>query len=188
MREKKTSAEKRVSYKRLRPVSSTHSVPDRTCYKFQTGSNKFGPFAHTAQAPVPRGVFLIENITIDTSSIIANPQSQTLLVETSGGSALSQYRFRASSPAQDSPHQDSIHGMRLASNTAIASGDVMGFAVSPGQDFVVVTGNGSLLSREAYIAAFAKDFEDPHSVRFERIPDSTKFRIQFRWLWNTATG
>ena len=61
--------------------------------------------------------------------------------------------------------------MRLASNKAIATGDVTGFAVSLGQDFVVVTGNGSLLSREAYIAAFAKDFKDPHSVRFERIPD-----------------
>jgi hypothetical protein len=78
----------------------------------------------------------------------------------------------ASSLAQHSPDQDSIHGMRRASNIAIAAGDVKGFAVSLDQDFVVVTGNGSLLSREAYIAAFAKDFEDPHSVRFERIPDS----------------
>jgi uncharacterized protein DUF4440 len=78
----------------------------------------------------------------------------------------------ASSLAQHSPDQDSIHGMRRASNIAIAAGDVMGFAVSLDQDFVVVTGNGSLLSREAYIAAFAKDFEDPHFVRFERIPDS----------------
>jgi Domain of unknown function (DUF4440) len=79
----------------------------------------------------------------------------------------------ASSFAQhSSPDQDSIHGIRRASNIAIAAGDVTGFAVSLDQDFIVVTGNGSLLSREAYIATFAKDFADPHSVRFERIPDS----------------
>ncbi len=77
----------------------------------------------------------------------------------------------ASSLAQNSPDQDSISGMRHASNVAIAAGDAKSFAVSLDQDFVVVTGNGSLLSREAYVAAFAKDFEDPHSVRFERIPD-----------------
>lgn len=77
----------------------------------------------------------------------------------------------ASSLAQHSPDQNSINGMRRASNIAIAAGDAKDFAVSLDQDFVVVTGNGSLLSREAYIAAFAKDFEDPHSVRFERIPD-----------------
>ena len=77
-----------------------------------------------------------------------------------------------SSLAQHSPDQDVIHGMRSASNVAIEAGDIAGFAVSLDQDFVVVTGNGSLLSREAYIAAFAKDFEDPHSVRFERIADS----------------
>jgi hypothetical protein len=78
----------------------------------------------------------------------------------------------ASSLAQNSPDQDSIQGMRRASNIAIAAGNATGFAVSLDQDFVVVIGNGSLLSRDAYIAAFAKDFEDPHSVRFERIPDS----------------
>src|SRR5579859_4766209 len=78
----------------------------------------------------------------------------------------------ASGLAQHSPDQDAIHGIRKASNAAIAAGDATGFAVSLDQDFVVVTGNGSLLSREAYIAAFAKDCEDPHSVRFERVPDS----------------
>ena len=78
----------------------------------------------------------------------------------------------ASSLAQHSPDQNAIHGIRKASNAAIAAGDATGFAVSLDQDFVVVTGNGTLLSREAYIATFAKDFEDPHSLRFERIPDS----------------
>lgn len=74
--------------------------------------------------------------------------------------------------AQPSPDQDVIRGIRSASNSAIAAGDATGFAVSLDRDFVVVTGNGSLLSREEYIAAFAKDFEDPHSVRFERVIDS----------------
>ncbi len=78
----------------------------------------------------------------------------------------------ASSFAQNSPDQDSIHGLRSASNAAIAASDTKGFAASLDQDFVVVTGNGSLLSREAYIAAFARDFQDPRSVRFERIADS----------------
>ncbi len=40
------------------------------------------------------------------------------------------------------------------------------------EDFVVVTGNGSLLTREGYIAQFAKDFADTKSVRFERIADA----------------
>jgi hypothetical protein len=78
----------------------------------------------------------------------------------------------ASTFAQNSPDQDSIRSMRSASNAAIAAGNATSFAASLDQDFVVVTGNGSLLTREAYIAAFAKDFEDPHSVRFERIADS----------------
>ena len=51
------------------------------------------------------------------------------------------------------------------------------------------TGNGSFLSREAYIAAFAKDFEDPHSVRFERIVDSVElFELRFHWPQNTDIG
>ncbi len=80
----------------------------------------------------------------------------------------------ASAPgfAQHSPDENLIREMRSASNVAIAAGDSKTFAMSLDQDFVVVTGNGMLLSREAYVAAFAKDFEDPHSVRFERITDS----------------
>ena len=77
-----------------------------------------------------------------------------------------------SSLAQGAPDQDLIRDIRSASNRAIAAGDATGFAASLDKDFVVVTGNGSLLSREAYIAAFAKDFEDPHSIRFERMIDS----------------
>jgi Domain of unknown function (DUF4440) len=77
-----------------------------------------------------------------------------------------------SAAAQQDPDQALIRNIRSTSNHAIAAGDAVGFSASLDKDFMVVTGNGSLLSREAYIAAFAKDFEDPHSVRFERIVDS----------------
>src|SRR5438309_1669808 len=70
--------------------------------------------------------------------------------------------------------EESIRGLRTASNKAIAASDIAGFAASLEPGFVVVTGNGTFLSREAYIAVFAKDFEDPHSVRFERIVDSVE--------------
>jgi hypothetical protein len=74
--------------------------------------------------------------------------------------------------AQVASDEESIRSMRTASNKAIKASDIEGFAASLEPGFVVVTGNGSFLSRETYIAAFAKNFEDPHSVRFERIVDS----------------
>jgi hypothetical protein len=74
--------------------------------------------------------------------------------------------------AQAAGDEESIRSMRAASNKAIGASDIAGFAASLEPGFVVVTGNGSFLTREAYVAAFAKDFEDPHSVRFERIVDS----------------
>ena len=77
-----------------------------------------------------------------------------------------------SGSAPGTPDQKLIRDIRNVSNQAIAAGDATRFAASLDEDFMVVTGNGSLLTREAYIAAFAKDFEDPHSIRFERIVDS----------------
>jgi len=74
--------------------------------------------------------------------------------------------------AQAATDAQTIRGLRTRSNRAIAAGDIAGFSASLEPGFVVVTGNGSSLTREAYIAVFAKDFEDPHSVRFERIVDS----------------
>jgi hypothetical protein len=74
--------------------------------------------------------------------------------------------------AQAAHDEESIRSARAVSNKAIAASDIAGFAASLEHGFVVVTGNGSLLSREAYVATFAKDFEEPHSVRFERIVDS----------------
>ncbi len=76
--------------------------------------------------------------------------------------------------AQAVPDEESIRSIRAASNKAIVASDIAGFSASLEPEFVVVTGNGSFLSREAYVAAFAKDFEDPHSVRFERILDSVE--------------
>ena len=77
-----------------------------------------------------------------------------------------------SGSAQGPSDQDLIRDIRNASNQAIAAGDAANFSASLDEDFVVVTGNGTFLSREAYIAAFAKDFEDPQSIRFERIVDT----------------
>ena len=76
--------------------------------------------------------------------------------------------------AQDARDEERIRGLRTASNSAIVASDKDKFAASLAPDFVVVTGNRSFLSREAYIAAFATDFEDPRSVRFERIVDSVE--------------
>jgi ketosteroid isomerase-like protein len=77
-----------------------------------------------------------------------------------------------SSVAQVSPDEQRIRDLRAASNRAIRASQIQQFAASLAPDFVVVTGNGSFLTREAYLAAFARDFNDPHSVRFERTVDS----------------
>jgi ketosteroid isomerase-like protein len=74
--------------------------------------------------------------------------------------------------AQINSDDASIRESRAASNAAIVAGDSKAFAANLDPDFIVVTGNGSFLSRDAYIAAFEKDFADPHSVRFERVIDS----------------
>ena len=74
--------------------------------------------------------------------------------------------------AQTPSEEDNIRSLRSISNLALIARDIASFAASLSDDFVVVVGNGSFLSRDAYIAVFAKDFEYPHSVRFERIVDS----------------
>jgi ketosteroid isomerase-like protein len=76
--------------------------------------------------------------------------------------------------AQTPHEEDSIRSLRSISNRALVAGDISAFAASLADDFVVVVGNGSFLTREAYIAAFAKDLKDPTSVRFERIIDSVE--------------
>jgi ketosteroid isomerase-like protein len=67
-----------------------------------------------------------------------------------------------------------IHGLRAASNRAIASGDLAGVAASLAEDFVVVIGDGTLLTREEYLAAFAQGFEQSVPVSYERIADEVR--------------
>lgn len=82
------------------------------------------------------------------------------------------FAFSATLIGQASEPAAQIRDIRAQSNHAIQANDIDGFASSLAPDFVVVTGNGSFLSRADYIAAFQKDFKDPHSVRFERISQS----------------
>jgi ketosteroid isomerase-like protein len=74
--------------------------------------------------------------------------------------------------SQAGSEEATIRAQRVASNRAISAGNAEAFAASLAPDLVVVTGNGTQLSREAYLNAFAKDFQDPHSTRFERVNDS----------------
>ena len=53
--------------------------------------------------------------------------------------------------AQQPSDQDSIRSERNASNRAIAEGDTKSFAMSLDKDFVVVTGNASLLDRKSVV-------------------------------------
>lgn len=67
--------------------------------------------------------------------------------------------------------ESEIRAARAASNQAIMRRDIQAFAASLDQDFVMIRGNGILVpSRQAYLDAFAKDFADPKSVRYQRLP------------------
>ena len=70
------------------------------------------------------------------------------------------------------PDEAKIRAVRAESNRAIQAGDIQAFAASLSDDFVVVVGNGELLTREQYVAAFEADFKTPGSVRYERVIDS----------------
>jgi ketosteroid isomerase-like protein len=74
--------------------------------------------------------------------------------------------------SQRAADEAAIRGLRAASNQAITNGNADAFASSLAPDLVVVTGNGTFLTRDAYVGAFSNDFKDPHSVRFERVTDS----------------
>jgi ketosteroid isomerase-like protein len=67
-----------------------------------------------------------------------------------------------------------IREIRAASNRAIAARDVAGVSASLADDFVVVIGDGTLLSREEYIAAFAQGFEQPLPLSYERVADEIR--------------
>lgn len=74
----------------------------------------------------------------------------------------------ASTPAAEAE----IRALRAASNLAIANGDLAAISAPLADDFVVVIGDGTLLSREAYLEAFAHTFAQPVRLRYERIADT----------------
>ena len=77
-------------------------------------------------------------------------------------------------PAVAQTHQDEheIRNLRSESNRALVKGDVSAFSSSLTDDFVIVRGNGTFSTREAYLAAFSDAAKDPHSVRYERTIDN----------------
>jgi ketosteroid isomerase-like protein len=62
-----------------------------------------------------------------------------------------------------------IRDLRAASNHAIANGDLSAVSASLADDFVVIIGDGTLLTREAYLEAFAHIFTQPIPIRYERV-------------------
>jgi ketosteroid isomerase-like protein len=65
-----------------------------------------------------------------------------------------------------------IRAVRAESNRAIEAGDIKGVAASLAEDFVVVVGDGTLLTREQYVEAFEAGFNSSEPVRYERVVDS----------------
>ncbi|WP_263375370.1 nuclear transport factor 2 family protein [Granulicella aggregans] len=83
--------------------------------------------------------------------------------------------FKSSSLAGDSQRsseETEIRAIRAESNRAIAAQDVAGVSASLADDFVVVIGDGTFLSRKEYVAAFAQGFEQPSPLSYERIVDA----------------
>ena len=65
-----------------------------------------------------------------------------------------------------------IRAVRERSNRALAIRDIKAFGESLDPDFVMIRGNGVLVSsRQGYIDVIGGDFKDPKAVRYERIPD-----------------
>lgn len=94
-----------------------------------------------------------------------------------------------------------IRSIRAKSNRAIAACDIAGVSASLAEDFVVVIGDGTFLSRDEYIAAFAHGFEQPLVLSYERTADSVRVSDslllaseQGRWVarlpdgWTLFTG
>ncbi len=65
-----------------------------------------------------------------------------------------------------------VRALRTASNHAIATGDLSAVAATLAEDFVVIIGDGTLLSRADYLEAFAHTFAQPVPLMYERIADS----------------
>ena len=71
-----------------------------------------------------------------------------------------------------------IRAARETSNQALIHRDIQAFAASLDDDFIMVRGNGVLVpSRQAYIDTFAKDFANPNSVHYQRLPVTVEISI-----------
>jgi ketosteroid isomerase-like protein len=80
----------------------------------------------------------------------------------------------ASTPASGPtpPAEREIRALRAASNRAIATRDLPAISATLADDFVVIIGDGTLLTRPAYLEAFAHTFAQPLPLRYERIADT----------------
>ena len=65
-----------------------------------------------------------------------------------------------------------IRALRAASNHAIATGDLFAISATLAHNFTVIIGDGTQLSRAAYLEAFAAIFKRTDPVRYERTPDT----------------
>ena len=95
--------------------------------------------------------------------------------------------------AQSPSDEIAIRNLRTASNYAIATGDLHTISTTLSADFVVIIGDGSLLSREAYLEAFAHSFQQPVPLLYERIPETIQLSTSLplaaehgRWIGRFA--
>jgi len=89
-------------------------------------------------------------------------------------SAASPLATSMASDPQTLPEAAKIRGLRAESNRGIEAGDIAAVAASLADDFVVVIGDGTLLSREEYIAAFKRGFAQPTPLSYERVADEIR--------------
>ena len=78
----------------------------------------------------------------------------------------------ASAFAPSSSAEAKIRALRAASNLAIATGDLFAIPATLAANFSVIIGDGTQLSRAAYLEAFASIFKQAAPVRYQRIPDT----------------
>jgi ketosteroid isomerase-like protein len=93
------------------------------------------------------------------------------------------------------PEEAKIRAVRAESNRAIEARDLKGVAASLAEDFVVVVGDGTLLTRTQYLEAFEAGFDSPEPVRFERVVDRVDLSSTVRlaaehghWIGSTPDG
>jgi hypothetical protein len=90
--------------------------------------------------------------------------------------------------AQGQTAEQEIRGIRGASNRAIVQCDIARFSASLADDFVMVRGSDAFADREAYMAAFTKDFKDPKASVTNGRRRRLRSRRRRRWRQSTGTG